>query len=188
MLVPGYPIETERLLLRPYADEDLDDLADMRRRPDVVRYLYDDVQDQDQVAGLLERRKKLTAFRKEGDGMVLAVELKEAGRVIGDVSLRWVSEEHRQGDIGFIFNPDFQGKGYAFEAATEMLRIGFEGLGLHRIEGHCDGRNTPSARLMERLGMRLEAHFREREIFKGEWGDEMVYAVLAREWRQRNAG
>lgn len=186
MLIPAYPIETERLRLRPYADTDLDDLADMRRRADVVRYLYDEVQNRDQVAALLERRKTLNALRKEGDGLVLAAEMKETGRVIGDVSLRWVSEKHRQGDIGFIFNPDFQGKGFAFEAASVMLRLGFDGLGLHRIEGHCDARNISSAGLMERLGMRREAHFRHNEIFKGEWGDELVYAMLASEWDGQN--
>ncbi len=70
-----------------------------------------------------------------------------------------------------------------------MLRLGFDDLGLHRIIGRCDARNTASARLMERLGMRREAHFRENEWFKGEWGDELIYAMLDREWseRQRNA-
>lgn len=181
MFCPTSPIETERLLLRAYTDADLDDLADMRRHPEVVRYLYDEVQDRDQVARLLERRKAMSALRQEGDGLVLAVELKGSGRVIGDVSLRWVSEKHRQGDIGFIFNPEFQGKGYASEAARMMLRLGFENLELHRIEGQCDARNTASADLITRLGMRQEAHYREREIFKGEWGDELVFAMLARE-------
>jgi len=66
-----------------------------------------------------------------------------------------------------------------------MLRLGFDELGLHRIIGRCDARNTASARLMERLGMRQEAHFRENERFKGEWGDELIYAMLAREWTER---
>ena len=63
-----------------------------------------------------------------------------------------------------------------------MLRLGFEGLGLHRIIGRCDGRNAASARAMEKLGMRREAHLRENEIVKGEWTDEMVYAMLRSEW------
>lgn len=67
-----------------------------------------------------------------------------------------------------------------------MLRIGFEGFGLHRIVGHCDARNTASAQLMERLGMRREAHFVENEWFKGEWGSEYVYAILHYEWDQTN--
>jgi RimJ/RimL family protein N-acetyltransferase len=185
MLNPTYPIETDRLLLRPYTDTDLDDLYAFRSRPDVVRFLYEEVQSREEVAAALERRKKRGQLAKEGEGLVTAVELKGAGRVIGDVVLVWLSEEHKQGEIGFIFHPDFHGKGYAAEAARVMLKLGFEDLGLHRIIGRCDARNAASARLMERLGMRQEAHFRENEWFKGEWGDEMVFAMLASEWDGR---
>lgn len=187
MTVIAPEVGTERLRLRPYTMDDLDDLADIRRRAEVMRYLYEDVQSREEVAEALHRRAtSLTALRREGDGMVLAVELKETGRVIGDVSIRWVSEEHRQGDIGFIFHPEYHGKGYAHEAAREMLRLGFEGIGFHRIEGRCDARNDASARLMERLGMRREAHLVENEWFKGEWGSELVYAILDREWKARS--
>lgn len=188
MTIVAPVIDTERLRLRPYSLEDLDDLADMRRRPDVMRYLYQDVQTRDEVVEVLHQRATIqTALRQEGDALVLAVELTETSRVIGDVSMRWVSEEHRQGDIGFIFNPDYHGKGYAHEAARELLRLGFEEAGFHRIEGRCDARNDASARLMERLGMRREAHLVENEWFKGEWGSELVYAILDREWRERDA-
>jgi len=185
MLNPTYPIETERLLLRPCEPRDLDVMADIRGRPDVVRYLYWNVQTREEVAEALAKRMTMTALETEGDGMVLAVELKETGAMIGDVVLQWLSEEHRQGETGFVVHPDFQGKGYAFEAAREMLRLGFDEFGLHRIIGRCDARNTASGRLMERLGMRQEAHFRENERFKGEWGDELIYAMLDREWTER---
>jgi RimJ/RimL family protein N-acetyltransferase len=63
-----------------------------------------------------------------------------------------------------------------------VLRLGFEDLGLHRIFGRIDGRNTASARVLERLGMRREAHFIQNEIVKGEWTDEVVYALTEDEW------
>jgi RimJ/RimL family protein N-acetyltransferase len=69
-----------------------------------------------------------------------------------------------------------------------MLRLGFEELGLHRVIGRCDALNLPSARVLERLGMRREAPFVHSEIFKGAWGDELVYAVLEDEWRARVSG
>src|SRR5919197_1471769 len=78
----------------------------------------------------------------------------------------------RPGDL------DDQGRGYAGEAAEVVLRLGFADLGLHRIIGRCDPRNLPSARLLARLGMRREAHFIHNERFKGEWGDDLVYAIL----------
>jgi RimJ/RimL family protein N-acetyltransferase len=177
-------IDTARLRLRPYEAGDLDDLADIRRRPEAMRYLYQDVQGRAEVAEVLARRVTTQrALRREGDSMVLAVELRDLGRVIGDVSIRWTSDAHRQGDIGFVFHPGYHGEGYAAEAARELLRLGFERLRFHRIEGRCDARNDASARLMERLGMRREAHFVENEWFKGEWGSELVYAILDRDWR-----
>jgi len=80
-------------------------------------------------------------------------------------------------------HPDHRGHGYATEAAAAMLGLGFEGLGLHRIVGRLDARNDASARVLERLGMRREAHFVENEFVKGEWCDELVYAMLASEWQ-----
>lgn len=185
MKMPVSPIATDRLLLRPYTAADLDDLFAMHSREDVVRYLYWDVRDRDQVAAMLERRMTMTALETEGDALVLAVELKAARRVIGDVLLHWLSDEHRQGEIGFIFHPTVHGQGYASEAAREMLRLGFEVLALHRIAGRCEAGNVRSARLMERLGMRQEAHLRENEFVKGKWDDELVFAILDREWAER---
>jgi RimJ/RimL family protein N-acetyltransferase len=68
------------------------------------------------------------------------------------------------------------------------LMLGFEGLGLRRVKATCDARNESSWRLMERLGLRREAHFRECEIFKGEWRDVFVYAMLAQEYRTLKQG
>lgn len=183
MIIVTDPIETDRLLLRPYTRDDLADYLEIRSQPDVVRYLYTDVLTREEAAKSLAGRTTMNALQREGDGMVLAAELRQTGKVIGDVSLRWMSEEHKQGDIGFVFHPDHQGKGYASEAARVMLRIGFEDIGLHRIAGECDARNSSSARLMERLGMRREAHFIENEWFKGEWGSVFVYAILHDEWK-----
>jgi hypothetical protein len=86
-----------------------------------------------------------------------------------------------------VFHPGYQGRGLATEAAEVVLGLGFDGLGLHRVIGRCDALNLPSARLMERLGMRREAHFVHNEIFKGSWGDELVYALLEDEWRGGSA-
>ncbi len=107
------------------------------------------------------RRGRATrCLSRKGERLFLAMERRDSRAVIGNVSLHWLIAEHRQGEIGFVLHPDHHGQRYGREAATEMLRLGFEGLGLHRIIGRCDARNDASARLMERLGMRREAHFR----------------------------
>jgi RimJ/RimL family protein N-acetyltransferase len=185
VLRPAYPIVTERLLLRPFRPDDLDALHAIQSRPDVTRYLYWDVRSRDEVAAELEARARRTELAVEGDRLVLALELRGSGELIGDVNLQWLSREHRQGEIGFVLHPDHHGQGYAAEAAVVLLALGFDELGLHRIVGRCDGRNAASARLLEKLGMRREAHLRENEVVKGEWTDELVYAMLDREWGAR---
>ncbi len=182
MLRPTYPIDTARLQLRPYTLDDLDALHAIQSQPDVMRYLYGEPRSREEVRDALSTRAHHPTLEAEGDRLFLAMERRDSGAVIGDVSLHWLSAEHRQGEIGFVLHPGHHGQGYGREAATEMLRLGFEELGLHRIIGRCDARNDASARLMERLGMRREAHFRQNEVFKGEWGDEYVYALLAAEW------
>jgi RimJ/RimL family protein N-acetyltransferase len=137
------------------------------------------------VRQALDTKIRQRGLAEEGDNLALAVVWPAAGRVVGEVDLRWLSRLHQQGEIGFVFHPQQQGRGLAGEAAELVLRLGFGQLGLHRIVGRCDARNEPSARLMRRLGMRLEAHFVQSEIFKGEWADEHVYALLNEEWRAR---
>ena len=82
-----------------------------------------------------------------------------------------------------MFNPALGGRGYAAEAVTMMLRLGFEELRMHRIIARIDERNQPSVRLARRVGMRHEARLVENEFFKGEWSTELDFAILAREWR-----
>jgi len=177
-----YPIETARLILRPFKATDIDDLFEFHARPEVARFLYWNARNRSETEEALKKRLLATTLTQEGDKLLLAVELVKLNKVIGDVTLMWHSKKHKQGEIGFIFHPDYQGQGYATEASQILLTLGFKEFGLHRIFGRCDARNKASYRLMERLGMRREAHFIHNEIFKGEWGDEFVYAILQDEW------
>ena len=102
---------------------------------------------------------------------------------MGDCTIWSTSQEHRQGELGFILHPDHHGHGYATEACRPFLELAFTAYGMRRIVGRIDARNTASARVLEKLGMRKEAHFVENEWVKGEWQSEIVYALLAAEWR-----
>ena len=180
---PGYPIRLERVLLRPFVQSDFDAVYDMQSRPELVRYLMWDVMDRDAVQTFLERRLRQHSIDGDDSALVLAATIPPSDRVIGEFMLRVSSERHRQGEIGWSLHPDAQGHGYATEAAQELLRIAFQDLGLHRIVADADPRNTGSLRIMERLGMRHEALYREAFFLKGEWVDETHYAILEDEWR-----
>jgi RimJ/RimL family protein N-acetyltransferase len=182
---PTYPLVTDRLDLRPYTKDDLSALHDMFGREDVCRYLRWEPMDLDAARTLLERRVKQVHFGAQGDGILAAAEERATGRMIGEFMLQLTDAESRQGEIGWSLHPDAQGRGFATEGARELIRLGFEELGLHRIEAESDARNAASLRVMERLGMRREAHFIEDEFLKGEWTDSIVCAILESEWRDQ---
>jgi RimJ/RimL family protein N-acetyltransferase len=177
------PIETERLRLRRFTMDDLDGLAAIQSRPEVARFLYWEARSREQVEPVLAKLIAAARIEDDDQSLALAAERREDGALIGHLSLWLRSRQHRQVEIGFVFHPGAQGRGYATEAARELLVLAFERLGAHRVFGRTDARNAPSAALMGRLGMRQEAHLREAEIFKGEWGDELVFAILEDEWR-----
>jgi RimJ/RimL family protein N-acetyltransferase len=183
VLRPTYPITTPRLALRPFTPADLDALYKIQSRPDVMEHLYEEPRTAEEARATLERYTAVTALEKEGDALRLAVTVD--GQVIGHVMLEWLSAANRSGEIGFVLHPDHHGRGYATEAGREMLRLGFDGLGLHRIIGRLDAANTASGRVLAKLGMRKEAHFVKNELVKGRWADEAVYAMLADEWSAR---
>ncbi|MGW2630701.1 GNAT family N-acetyltransferase [Streptomyces chattanoogensis] len=180
---PDYPIRTERLELRPLRADDFEAVYAYQRLPEVCRYLYWGPYEEEESRAAIATKATRTTLRETGDILNLAVVLHETGRLIGDVTFVLTSTEHRQGGIGYVFHPEHSGHGYATEAGRALLQLGFDDLQLHRIQAELDGRNTASARLLERLGMRREGHLRENEFLDGEWADEVIYAMLAREWR-----
>lgn len=185
VFLPHYPLLTARLRLRPFTRGDVDAVYAYRGREDVARYLFDPPLSRDECAMAIQQRINQVALEAEGDRLILAVDIAATGQLAGEVSLIWRSEEARQGELGWIFHPDFQGKGFASEAAAALLDIAFDQADLHRVFARCDAANAASWRLMERLGMRREAHFREHGIFKGAWDEEFYYAILRREWIAR---
>jgi len=89
-------------------------------------------------------------------------------------------------EIGITLARGFQGRGFATEALRAVLGYLFSTLGKHRVFGSVDPRNAPSLALLERVGMRREAHFVESLWFKGAWADDVIYAMLRREYLAEN--
>ena len=181
-LAPVYPIRSARLLLRPLTPADADDLVEYRSDPEVCRYVPFEPQGTAEVLARIGGVWRRQTVDQEGDSVTLGAELAGSGKIIGDVLVRWVSEEHSCGEIGYVVNPAYSGRGFASEAAHAGLHLAFDELGLHRVIARLDARNAASARLASRLGMRQEAHLLQNEWFKGEWTDELDFAMLADEW------
>lgn len=180
-----HSLATKRLLLRAFTPADVDAVHAYHSLETVARYQMWEPRTRDQVAAELA---KSMSPPSQTQSMSYAVTLRQNGALIGDVVLMHRDLEARQAEIGYSFNPEFGGHGYATEAAAALLELGFGELKLHRIFGRCDARNTPSWRVMERIGMRREAHFREHALFKGDWDEEFYYAILQSEWAAERMG
>jgi RimJ/RimL family protein N-acetyltransferase len=176
------PIETERLILRAFEEGDLDAVLAMQTSPEVTRFLPWGPRTETEVREALDKKMAARAIRGEGDALSLAGVSRATGELVADVVLWLGSREHQQGEIGYIVPPEHQGNGYATEATRPLLQIAFEGLELHRVIGRVEARHAGSARVLEKLGMRREAHLVENEWVKGEWQSELVYAILDHEW------
>jgi RimJ/RimL family protein N-acetyltransferase len=182
---PKYPIRTERLLLRPYQADDVAAVYDYERLPETARYLSNEPMSWAEAETLVTRRIGSSTLGGVGEVVNMVIELAQTGDLVGDCALFWCGEG--QAEVGYVLHPAHHGHGYATEAVGALLRLGFEELGLHRIAARCDARNTPSTRVMERAGMRREAHLVQSEFIKNEWTDELIYAILRTEWAARQA-
>jgi RimJ/RimL family protein N-acetyltransferase len=178
----SYPIQTERLVLRPLTLDDIDAVHAYQSNEEVCRYVPFEPRSREVVADRIENLL-LSQMTDEGQAMTIGAELRETGQLLGDIMLAWRSKEHGSGEIGWAFHPNYQGHGYATEAASATLALAFEVFDLHRVVARIDARNDASLSLARRIGMRQEAYLRENEWFKGEWTDEIDYAILAAEWR-----
>ncbi len=176
-------LTTDRLLLRDFVEDDWRAVLAYQRDPRYLRFYEwadrseEEVQKFVQVFLDQQRESPRNKFQ-------VAIILRAENRLIGNCGLR--RETETEGSLGYELDPDYWSHGYATEAARETLRFGFEELKLHRVSSWCIAENVASAHALEKLGMKREGHLRERNFFKGEWWDELVYAILEEEWRRMN--
>ncbi len=176
--------ETHRLIVRPFTHGDLEAFVAYRADPDVARY-------QSWSGYTLELGRSLIESMQgarpglPGSWYQFALEERAGGALVGDLALKVDESEPREAEIGFTLAPAQQGKGYGTEALQALLDYAFGTLGLHRVTAVTDALNAPAAALLERVGMRREAHFHENVFFKGAWGSEFLFAILNREWTEQ---
>lgn len=181
----GWPRQTERLVLRPAVPQDAEATWRFRRLEPVSQWLTDVPSTLDSYRVSFEDPTRLATT------LVFALN----GQVIGDLMLRvedaWGQSEvaaeaqQTQAELAWVLDPRFARKGYATEAARELLRLCFEELALRRVVATCFADNAASWHLMERIGMRRELHAVADALHRSSgWMDTFTYAALASEWCQ----
>ncbi len=170
-------IETERLALREFAEDDWRAVLGYQREPAYLRfYPWEDRSEEDArsfVGAFIAWRRERPRRRFQ-----LAVTLKEGGQLIGSCGIRRKPGNDWEADIGFELAPAHWGRGLATEAALALVEFGFGELGLHRISSWCVADNTASARVLEKAGMTLEGRLVENEYFKGRRRDTLLYGLV----------
>lgn len=176
--------ETVRLIARPMVPGDLEPFVAYRADPEVARFQgWSDF-------SLADGRALLTSqegarLGTPGEWYQIALEERSSGALVGDLASRVSGSEPREMEVGFTLARGHQGRGYGTEALQGLLDVAFGTLGMHRVIAVTDALNAPAAALLERVGLRREAHFHENIFFKGTWGSEFLFAVLDREWKAR---
>ncbi|MBR1586127.1 MAG: GNAT family N-acetyltransferase [Clostridia bacterium] len=179
-------LTTDRLILRPFQEADFDTILRIASDPDTVKYLY--FWGRNGITPQQDAHRFLThALEEWGKNPVAMREycviLKETGEAIGDASVEIYDDT--SAEIGWILLPEYRGKGYATEAGRAMMDFGFRQYRAQRVIAHCDARNAPSYRVMERLGMTLDHIEKEGRAPKwdgGPRGDEATYAISRMAW------
>lgn len=172
-------LETARLKLRPYSESDIAELIPLIGTREVaattlrIAYPYT----QDDARAFLE-------LAQEPGKIWLATTLRADGRQIGGIGLR-VDEQHQHAELGYWLGVAYWDQGYATEASREMLRHGFQDLGLHRIFASHFGHNPASGNVLRKLGMRHEGCQREHLRKWDRFVDSELYGILRQEWEDR---
>jgi ribosomal-protein-alanine N-acetyltransferase len=172
-------IETQRLRIRSFQRNDWQAVYDYMSDPAVMMYIPEG-------SFSLEQAEAFVADNMGEQAHFVAVLLKTDYMLVGHMQFHsWFAPQTYE--IGWVFNRAYHGHGYATEAALALLQYGFEALHLHRIIATCQPQNVASWRVMEKLGMRREAHFRKCiRRADNRWWDEYFYALLEEEWFNAN--
>ena len=170
-------LQTTRLKLGPYCEADIAELLPLVGTREVAATtlrIAHPYTEQDARAFLV--------LAQEPDKLWLVIRLRSDQRQIGGIGLR-IDGQHQHAELGYWLGTPYWGQGYATEAGREMLRYGFEDLGLHRIFASHFKHNPASGRVLKKLGMRYEGCQREHLRKWDQFVDSELYGLLRREWQ-----
>jgi RimJ/RimL family protein N-acetyltransferase len=171
-----------RIVLRRFQPGDIDAFVRYRSSREVARYQGWDAPYPRAAGAKFVHQLMARHPDTAGEWFQFAVALRATGELIGDCAAGPHADDLRQAEIGFTIAPEYQGHGFATEASRRLLAYLFRSRRKHRIVARCDARNVASAGVLQRLGMRQEGHLRQSTWAKGEWTDDLLYALLDREW------
>lgn len=175
-------LETERLVLRAFTMNDIDDIYEYASVAKVSEFLPWEMHKtkEDTVAFLKSVKEKF----KSSDNIDWGIELKYEKKLIGGISIRKWNDQNRCADVGYVISDKYWNKGIATEALISVVKFGFNILHVNRIEAHCADQNIGSYKVMQKVGMKYEGTLREKVFMKGNFINMKFYSILKREFHE----
>ncbi|WP_068774271.1 GNAT family N-acetyltransferase [Paenibacillus sp. FJAT-26967] len=177
-------IETQRLWLRDFGKEDWEAVHQYASNAEVAKYMIWGPNSEGETKAFIDQQlaKQQSTDRTDYE---LAVVMKETNQLIGGCGL-YINETNAE--MGYCFNPDYWGHGYAAEASEALLKFAFETRHVHRVFATCRPGNTASANVLRRIGMTQEGHLREHMWHKGTFHDSYLFSILGDEYQSKSRG
>lgn len=172
---------TSRLQLRPFKTTDLEAFLAYRSDPEIARYHSFD-------PFTLEKAQQFVAeqagrvLHRAGEWIQIGLAIRESDLLIGDCAVHLLASEPLIAQIGYTISTAHQRQGYGREGVGGLLSYLFDIKGLHKIYALIDSRNQASIALVQGLGFKQEAHFRQNYWENNQWWDEVQYAILEEEF------
>lgn len=176
-------IKTKRLIVKMLEIGDAPAMYRYRSDPLVYRYQNWRPRNEEEVRTFIEDMQR-RGFDAAGSWFQLGIYLQSSFGLIGDLGLHFLPPDSRQVEIGITIQPDQQRKGYATESLRAVIHHLFTGMGKHRVIGSVDPANTASIAMLGKMGMKKEAHFRESLWTPEGWADDLIFAVLEKDWME----
>lgn len=177
-------IKTDRLVLREFTHDDYEALHRGASNLNVVRYMTWGPNTEKDSKAFIQYAVQ-SQIVKPRVTFQLAITLE--GEVIGGCDFNIISDEHKEGEIGYLLDEPYWGRGYATEVARALIEYGFKEHDMHRIIAKCDARNEASFHVMEKNGMKRDGCLREHRKTREGRRDTLIYSILRHEWMQNQA-
>lgn len=177
-------LESDRLLFRAYKKEDASNVLSIRSHPKVSKYLDSKI-----LVTVEDSEKRIHTILqdfKDKKGITWAIIDKKTNKLIGDFGVWRIDKQNFRGEIGYILNPDYWGKGFMKESMTTLINFAFKTINLHSLEANVNPKNANSKNLLLKFNFKLEAYFRENYYFNGTFLDSEIYCLLKSDFNPKS--
>jgi len=171
--------ESERLIFRKILMSDAKDILLIRSNDDVMRFM--DVMRFESIADAEKMIRSVEESYNKEDGINWGIVEKHSNSFVGYFGFFRIIPEHCRAEIGYALKPEYWGKGYMYETINRMIKFGFEIMKLHSIEANVNPANEKSKKVLERIGFKKEAYFRENYLFDSKFLDSIIYSLLEKD-------